>query len=419
MSDNSNRPDPGQEKDYDLEFREGRDISGRFSTPQKVLIGLQHTMAMLGATVLVPVITGLNVSATLFAVGVGTLIFHFFTKGRVPGFLGSSFAFIAPLLIAAETLSLQHAQAGIIGAGVVYVLVGLLVQWIGPERVAKVFPPIVTGPVIMVIGLGLAPVAMGMAGGHWGVAVLTLLAAVGITMFGKGIIKVVPILGGLVIGYIAAALLGLVDFSGIAQAPFIGLPGFTLPRFSPQVLLIVTPAAIVSVIEHIGDILAIGNTIDRDMKTDPGIAPTLYGGGVATIISGLLGGPSLTTYGENIGVLAITRVHATFVVSMGAIWAIVMAFIPKVEALIQSIPGPVIGGVSILLYGMIAAVGIRTLIEGKVSLIKPRNLIIASVILVIGVGGVAFTVVEGLELSAMVLAAVTGIILNQVLPQEA
>ncbi|POR05398.1 uracil/xanthine transporter [Alkalispirochaeta sphaeroplastigenens] len=376
-------------------------------------------MAMLGATVLVPVITGLNVSATLFAVGVGTLIFHFFTKGRVPGFLGSSFAFIAPLLIAAETLSLQHAQAGIIGAGVVYVLVGLLVQWIGPERVAKVFPPIVTGPVIMVIGLGLAPVAMGMAGGHWGVAVLTLLAAVGITMFGKGIIKVVPILGGLVIGYIAAALLGLVDFSGIAQAPFIGLPGFTLPRFSPQVLLIVTPAAIVSVIEHIGDILAIGNTIDRDMKTDPGIAPTLYGGGVATIISGLLGGPSLTTYGENIGVLAITRVHATFVVSMGAIWAIVMAFIPKVEALIQSIPGPVIGGVSILLYGMIAAVGIRTLIEGKVSLIKPRNLIIASVILVIGVGGVAFTVVEGLELSAMVLAAVTGIILNQVLPQEA
>ncbi|WP_018526960.1 uracil-xanthine permease family protein [Alkalispirochaeta alkalica] len=418
MSDNSNRPDPGQEKDYDLEFREGRDISDRFSTPQKVLIGLQHTMAMLGATVLVPVITGLNVSATLFAVGVGTLIFHFFTKGRVPGFLGSSFAFIAPLLIAAETLSLQHAQAGIIGAGVVYVLVGLLVQWIGPERVAKVFPPIVTGPVIMVIGLGLAPVAMGMSGDHWGVAVLTLLAAVGITMFGKGIIKVVPILGGLVIGYIAAALLGLVDFSGIAQAPFIGLPGFTLPRFSPQVLLIVTPAAIVSVIEHIGDILAIGNTIDRDMKTDPGIAPTLYGGGVATIISGLLGGPSLTTYGENIGVLAITRVHATFVVSMGAIWAIVMAFIPKVEALIQSIPGPVIGGVSILLYGMIAAVGIRTLIEGKVSLIKPRNLIIASVILVIGVGGVAFTVVEGLELSAMVLAAVTGIILNQVLPQE-
>ncbi|SIQ12430.1 uracil permease [Alkalispirochaeta americana] len=419
MSDNSNRPDPGQEKDYDLEFREGRDISGRFSTPQKVLIGLQHTMAMLGATVLVPVITGLNVSATLFAVGVGTLIFHFFTKGRVPGFLGSSFAFIAPLLIAAETLSLQHAQAGIIGAGIVYVLVGLLVQWIGPERVAKVFPPIVTGPVIMVIGLGLAPVAMGMAGGHWGVAVLTLLAAVGITMFGKGIIKVVPILGGLVIGYIAATFLGLVDFSGIAQASFIGLPGFTLPKFSPQVLLIVTPAAIVSVIEHIGDILAIGNTIDRDMKTDPGIAPTLYGGGVATIISGLLGGPSLTTYGENIGVLAITRVHATFVVSMGAIWAIVMAFIPKVEALIQSIPGPVIGGVSILLYGMIAGVGIRTLIEGKVSLIKPRNLIIASVILVIGVGGVAFTVVEGLELSAMVLAAVTGIILNQVLPQEA
>ncbi len=418
MSDDSRNTGPGPEKDFEQEFREGRDISYRFSTPQKVLIGLQHTMAMLGATVLVPVITGLNVSATLFAVGVGTLIFHFFTKGRVPGFLGSSFAFIAPLLIAAETLSLQHAQAGIIGAGVVYMLVGLLVQAIGPDRVAKIFPPIVTGPIIMVIGLGLAPVAMDMAGAHWGIALLTLLAAIGITMFGKGIIKVIPILGGLIIGYVGAIVVGLVDFSGIGEAAFIGLPGFPLPRFEWQVLLIVTPAAIVSIIEHIGDILAIGNTIDRDVKVDPGIHPTLYGGGVATMISGLLGGPSLTTYGENIGVLAITRVHATFVVSMGAVWAIVMAFIPKIEAFIQSIPGPVIGGVSILLYGMIAGVGIRTLVEAKVSLLIPRNLIIASVVLIIGVGGVAIEVFEGLELSAMVMAAVAGIVLQQVLPGE-
>ncbi len=419
MSDDPKTTGPGPEKDFEEEFREGRDISYRFSTPQKVLIGLQHTMAMLGATVLVPVITGLNVSATLFAVGVGTLIFHFFTKGRVPGFLGSSFAFIAPLLIAAETLSLQHAQAGIIGAGVVYMAVGLLVQSIGPERVAKIFPPIVTGPIIMVIGLGLAPVAMDMAGDHWGIALLTLLAAIGITMFGKGIIKVVPILGGLLIGYIGASIVGLVDFSGIGEASILGFPGFTAPRFDARVLLIVTPAAIVSVIEHIGDILAIGNTIDRDMKVDPGIHPTLYGGGVATMVSGLLGGPSLTTYGENIGVLAITRVHATFVVSMGAVWAIVMSFIPKVEALIQSIPGPVIGGVSILLYGMIAGVGIRTLVEAKVSLLKPRNLIIASVVLIIGVGGVALEPFEGLELSAMVLAALAGIILQQVLPESA
>ncbi len=418
MSDDPRNTGPGQGKDFEEEFREGRDISYRFSTPQKVLIGLQHTMAMLGATVLVPVITGLNVSATLFAVGVGTLIFHFFTKGRVPGFLGSSFAFIAPLLIAAETLSLQHAQAGIIGAGVVYIIVRLIVQAIGPDRVAKIFPPIVTGPIIMVIGLGLAPVAMDMAGGNWGIALVTLLAAIGITMFGKGIIKVIPILGGLIIGYVVASVAGLVDFSGIAEAGFVGLPGFTLPRFEWQILLIVTPAAIVSIIEHIGDILAIGNTIGRDTRVDPGIDPTLYGGGVATIISGLLGGPSLTTYGENIGVLAITRVHATFVVSMGAVWAIVMAFIPKVEAFITSIPGPVIGGVSILLYGMIAGVGIRTLVEGQVSLLKPRNLIIASVVLIIGVGGASLEVFEGLELSAMVLAAVAGIILQQVLPSQ-
>ena len=418
MADDSRSTGSEPQKGFEEEFREGRDISYRFSTPQKVLIGLQHTMAMLGATVLVPVITGLNVSATLFAVGVGTLIFHFFTKGRVPGFLGSSFAFIAPLLIAAETLSLRHAQAGIIGAGVVYMLVGLLVQAIGPDRVAKIFPPIVTGPIIMVIGLGLAPVAMDMAGGHWGIAILTLLAAIGITMFGRGIIKVIPILGGLVIGYIGAIAVGLVDFGAIGEAAIVGLPGFTLPRFEWQVLLIVTPAAIVSIIEHIGDVLAIGNTIGRDVKVDPGIDPTLYGGGVATMVSGLLGGPSLTTYGENIGVLAITRVHATFVVSMGAVWAIIMAFIPKIEAFIQSIPGPVIGGVSILLYGMIAGVGIRTLVEGRVSLLVPRNLIIASVVLIIGVGGVAIEVFEGLELSAMVMAAVAGIILQQALPGE-
>lgn len=418
MSDDPTKSGSGPKKDFEEEFKAGRDISYRFSTPQKVLLGLQHTLAMLGATILVPILTGLNVSATLFAVGVGTLIFHLFTKGKVPGFLGSSFAFIAPLIIASEQLSLRHAQAGIIGAGVVYIVVGLIIQAIGPNRVAKIFPPIVTGPIIMVIGLGLAPIAMEQASAHWGAAALTLIAALSFSIFGKGLLKVIPILGGLVIGYIIAALFGLVDFSPVTEASVVGLPGFTLPQFDWRILLIVTPAAIVSIIEHIGDILAIGNTIDKDLKVDPGLDPTLYGGGVATMISGLLGGPSLTTYGENIGVLAITRIHATFVVSMGAIWAIIMSFIPAIEALIGSIPDPVLGGVSTLLYGMIAAVGIRTLVEGRVSLLVPRNLIIASVVLIIGVGGISMEVFEGFELSAMVIAAVVGIVLQQVLPAQ-
>ncbi|TVQ25611.1 MAG: uracil permease [Spirochaetaceae bacterium] len=392
------------------------DISARFSTTQKVFIGLQHTLAMLGATVLVPVLTGLNVSATLFAVGVGTLLFHFFTNRRVPGFLGSSFAFIAPIIIAADRLSLRHAQAGIIGAGIVYILVGYLVQIAGPDRVRKVFPAVVTGPVIMVIGLGLAPVAISSAQANWLIAGLTLLAVIAISIFAKGFLKVIPILLGLVVGYVSAMLAGIVDYTPIAEAAWVGLPGFTLPIFSWEVLLIVTPAAIVSIIEHIGDILAIGNTIGQDTTKDPGLPPTLYGGGVATIVSGFLGGPSLTTYGENIGVLALTGIYSTFVVSMGAVWAVLMAFIPKVEGIIISIPDPVIGGVSILLYGMIAAVGIRTLIENRVNLLAARNLIIVSAVLIIGVGGVAIEVFQGFELSAMVLAAVTGIVLHQVLP---
>ncbi len=395
------------------------DVSTRFSTTQKVFIGLQHTFAMLGATVLVPVLTGLNVSATLFAVGAGTLIFHLFTNRRIPGFLGSSFAFIAPIIIAADRLSLRHAQAGIIGAGIVYIVVGYLVQIAGADRVRKVFPAVVTGPVIMVIGLGLAPVAISNAQGNWLIAALTLLAVIVISMFARGFLKVIPILLGLIVGYVAAMLAGVVDYTPITQAAWVGLPGFTLPIFSWEVFLIVTPAAIVSIIEHIGDILAIGNTIGRDTTRDPGLPRTFYGGGIATMLSGFLGGPSLTTYGENIGVLAITGIYSTFVVSMGAVWAIVMSFIPKVEGMILSIPGPVIGGVSILLYGMIAAVGIRTLMENRVNLLDPRNLIIVSAILIIGVGGVAIEVFEGFEISAMVISAVTGIVLNWILPRTA
>ncbi|MGM0381813.1 MAG: uracil-xanthine permease family protein [bacterium] len=394
------------------------DISCEFNTFQKIFLGLQHTLAMFGATVLVPILTGLNVSATLFAVGAGTLIFHLFTRGKVPGFLGSSFAFIAPLTLVGELegLTLRHAQAGIIGAGIVYILVGIIVQLIGPDNVAKIFPPVVTGPIIMVIGLGLAPTGIKMASGHWPVAVITLIVTVIFAVFGRGFLQVIPILLGLIAGYVAAVSAGLINFEIVKEASWVGVPGFTWPLFNWKVFLIVTPAAIVSIVEHIGDVLAIGSTIGRDIRQDPGLDPTLYGGGVATIVSGLLGGPSLTTYGENIGVLALTGVYSTFVVSMGALWAIIFSFIPKIEAGIKVIPDPVIGGVSVLLYGMIAAIGLRTVVDNEVDLTLSRNLIIASIILVLGVGIDDIVVMEGVKMSGMVIAAISGIILHQLLP---
>jgi len=398
------------------EYSSGTDLSSNFSRPQQVLLGLQHTLAMFGACILVPILTGLNISVTLFVAGAGTLIFHWFTKGKVPGFLGSSFAFVAPLIIAVETMGVEYAQGGVIAAGIIYLLVGFIIQKMGPDMVSKVFPPVVTGPIIMIIGLGLAPIGMNMASEHYVIAAITLGTTVVFNIWGKGFMKVVPIVAGLVVGYLASLALGLVDFSGVSQASMIGMPGFTMPKFSMAAILLVAPAAIVSLLEHIGDVLAIGSTIGRDVKQDPGIAPTFYGGGVASILSGLLGGPSLTTYGENIGVLALTRIYATFVVSMGACWAILLAFIPKVEAIILTIPVPVIGGVSVLLYGMIGAVGIRTVVENKVNFVKTRNLIVASVILVLGVGGGSF-VVGGVELSGMVVAAVTGVVLNLLLPE--
>ncbi|MCC5910723.1 MAG: uracil permease [Clostridiaceae bacterium] len=405
-----------EEEIQENEYSSGTDLSGNFSRTQQVFLGLQHTLAMFGACILIPILTGLNISVTLFAAGAGTLIFHWFTKGKVPGFLGSSFAFVAPLILAVETMGVEYAQGGVIGAGIIYLIVGYIIQKMGPDKVSKVFPPVVTGPIIMIIGLGLAPIGIMMASDHYIVAFITLATAVIFNIWGKGFMKVIPVVAGLVVGYIAALAVGLVDFSAVGEASIIGVPGFTMPKFSMAAILLVTPAAIVSLLEHIGDVLAIGSTIGRDVKRDPGIAPTFYGGGVASILSGFVGGPSLTTYGENIGVLALTRIYATFVVSMGACWAIALAFIPKVEALILTIPMAVIGGVSVLLYGMIGAVGVRTVVENKVNFVKTRNLIVASVILVIGVGAESFDV-AGIELSGMVVAAVSGVILNLILPE--
>ena len=399
-------------------FAAEADLSANFSKGQQVLLGLQHTLAMFGATVLVPLLTGLSVSVTLFSVGVGTLIFHFVTKFKVPAFLGSSFAFIAPLAACVTGMGVAYAQGGVIVAGIVYFIVGFAMQLLGDERVAQLFPPVVTGPIIMVIGLGLAPTGVKMASSNWTIALITLGTALIVNIFGKGLLKVIPVVIALVVGYSASIAFGLIDFSGVGQASLFGLPGFTLPKFSGNALLLVAPAAIVSCLEHIGDILAIGSTVDKDFRKDPGLPATFYGGGFATLVSGFLGGPSLTTYGENTGVLALTKVYATFVVSCGACWAIAMSFIPKVEAIIYTIPESVIGGISVLLYGMIAGIGVRTVVENQVNLMKTKNLLVASVILVLGIGGATINIGE-VHVSSMVIAAVAGIVLNLVIPEKA
>src|SRR6056297_2733067 len=397
-----------------------RDVSN-LPKSQAIFLGLQHALAMFGATILVPILTGLHVSVALFTAGVGTWLFHFITKKKVPAYLGSSFAFIAPIALVIE----QHggipaAQGGIIFAGIIYAIVAFIIYKVGPSLIKRIFPPIVTGPVIMTIGLILAPVAIDMAGGstlNVVVAVASLLGAIIAAIFAKGFLKIVPIIVGLVTGYIVAIIVGIVDFSPVMQNAWLGLPEFTVPVFKMRAITIIAPVAIVSMVEHVGDILAISETIGkgRELVTDPGIHRTMAGDGVATAIAGIFGGPPNTTYGENTGVLALTKVYDPIVMRIAATFAIVMAVVPKFGGFIETITQPVIGGISILLFGMIATIGVRTLVENQTDLKISRNLIIAATTLVLGLGGAALQI-WGLEFSGMALAAVVGIVLNQVLP---
>lgn len=389
------------------------------SPREELVVGVQHLIAMFGATILVPLLTGLSVSVALFASGLGTMVFHYLTKNKVPAYLGSSFAFIAPITVALNNGSIGSAQTGIIGAGIVYVLASFAITKIGKEKILKVFPPIVTGPIIMIIGLYLADVAIDQASSHYGVALITLLAAVVTVMWGKGLWEIVPIITGVIVGYIAAVGFGLVDLSSVAEANWLGLPEFSAPAFNINALVIIAPVALVSIIEHVGDVLAISETIGkgRGLAKDPGVNRTMLGDGVATIIAGLVGAPPNTTYGENIGVLNITGVYKTRVVKVAAVLAIILSFIPKITEVIQSIPESVVGGISILLFGMIASVGIKTLIDNKVDFRKSRNLVISSTVLVIGLGGAVIEFGQ-VEFSGMALAAVVGILLHLILPKE-
>ena len=389
-----------------------------------LLVGMQHLLAMFGATILVPILTGFPVSVALFTSGLGTLVFHYITDNEVPAYLGSSFAFIAPLsLVIASYGGVSSALGGIIVAGFVYLLVAWFVKSLGLEVVRKLFPPVVTGPVIIIIGLSLAPIAIGQIGSSFSgvfVALATLISAIVVVLYTKGFMKIVPVLVGLVVGYVLSLVLGLVDTSLIADSSWIGLPSFVFPTFNASAILIIAPVAIVSIIEHIGDMLAISETIgktDPDLLEKPGLHRTLAGDGVATVIAGFLGGPANTTYGENIGVLALTRVFDPLVMKIGAVFAILISFVPKVEGLILSIPDPVIGGISILLFGMITAIGIRTLVKAGTDLQKSRNLVIVSVVLVIGLGGATVSF-GSIELSSMALAGLIGVLMSYFLPEE-
>ena len=410
------------------------------SAGKLALLGIQHVFAMFGATVLVPMLTGMSPAVALFCAGVGTWIFHLCTGRKVPTVLGSSFAFIAAIQGAAQICSdnaeigtdaylaaLPYATGGIIVAGALYLVLALLVRLVGAERVRSFFPPIVTGPVVTIIGLMLAPSAINNittqigtvnVGLNWLVAAVAVAAIFVTSLFAKGLFKLVPILIGIIVGYVAAICCGMVDFTTIAQAPWLDLPPFFLPKFDMRAIGLVAPIAIVTFVEHIGDVTASSAVVGKDFIKDPGLHRTLMGDGLATMFAGLVGGPANTTYSENTGVLAATKNYNPLTLEIAACFAILISFLGKFAALITSMPGPVIGGVSIVLYGMIAAVGLRTLVENQVDFTKTRNLLIAAVMLVLGLGADKAITIGGVAISGVALAAVLGIILNKILPEK-
>ncbi len=408
-------------------------------TGKTLVLGLQHMFAMFGATVTVPLITGLDIGTTLLMAGLGTLLFHLITGGKVPAFLGSSFAFLGGYAAitglagteGCETMTkaqlLPYACLGVACSGLVYLVLAGLIKAFGIKKVMRCFPPIVTGPIIIAIGLGLAPVAVGSCKANWTLA-LTALAVIGIcNIWGRGMIKIIPILIGLAVSYILAVCLGAVDFSAVKEAAWIGLPvhkaqtilgvDFANTGLITSAIIAIVPIALATIMEHIGDISAISSTVGKDFIKAPGLHRTLTGDGLATTFASVFGGPANTTYGENTGVLALSRVFNPVVIRVAAVFAILLSFCPKFAALISTIPGPIVGGISFVLYGMISAVGIRNLVENKVDFSKPRNLIIAAVILVTALGGVTIPLgSKGAALTPLALASLAGIILNAIFP---
>ncbi len=423
--------------------------ASQLGIPKMLILGLQHLFAMFGATILVPILVnnyfegqGLSIQVTLFFAGIGTLFFHLCSKFKVPAFLGSSFAFLGGFHTVANLNTgifknmtmgekLPYACGGIVVAGLLYLILAIVIRMVGIKKVMKFLPPVVTGPIIICIGLSLAPSAITNASQNWLLAIIALVVVIVFNIWGKGIFRILPILMGVVISYLCAVVFNalgmtnadgsaILDFAAVNEAAWVGLPDFFICKFNISAILVMAPIAIATMMEHIGDMSAISATVGEDLVTDPGLHRTLIGDGLATSISALFGGPANTTYGENTGVLELSKVHDPKVIRLAALYAIVLSFIPKMADIIGTMPSAIVGGISFMLYGMISAIGIRNVVENHVDFTHSRNLIIAAVILVCGLGfsdGLTFTVGNtDITLTSLAIAAIAGIILNAIIP---
>ena len=417
------------------------DVNEKPPIAKWIILALQHVFAMFGATILVPILVNsaagevvLTIPVALVTSGIGTLIYILCTKGKSPVYLGSSFAFIAPLAAAFVKGGISGAMTGVMAVGLIYVIFAIIIKFAGKNWLDKILPPVVIGPMIMIIGLGLAPSAISQIGLGTGVdidwrgvavAVVTFLTTAIVMVRAKGFIKIIPFLIGIVTGYILAIILGLVDFTPVLEASFFSMPSFIIPfvSYMPNfsALLTIAPIALVTMAEHIGDHTALGTIIGKDLLKDPGLDRTLLGDGIATFVAGLFGGPANTTYGENTSVVGMTKVASVWVIGLAAIFAICLGFLGKFTALVSTIPNPVLGGVSLLLYGFIAVNGLKVLIQNQIDFGKSKNVVVASSMLVLGLGGAAISIVSGdlsITISGMSLAAIIGILLNLFLPAE-
>ena len=395
-------------------------MTQELSASRKTIVGVQFLFVAFGSTVLVPLLVGLDPATALFTAGIGTFIFHLVTKGQVPIYLGSSFAFIAPIISASKQWGMPGTIAGIAGVALVYFLMSALIKWQGRKLLDTLFPPVVIGPVIILIGLSLSPAAVNMAKENWLLAFISLISAILVLVFGRGLVKLVPVVIGIVVGYIVALCMGLIDLSAVATAPWFALPPmiahFQLPQFAWEPFVFMIPVAIAPVIEHIGDVYVVGAVAEKDFVKDPGLHRTMLGDGLACLFASFVGGPPVTTYSEVTGAMQITHVTHPHVIRIAAGTAIVFSVIGKLSALLQSIPSAVLGGIMLLLFGSIASVGVQNLINHKVDLNQTRNIIIVSVTLTMGIGGAVLTF-GTFSISGIGLSAVVGVLLNLLLPK--
>ncbi len=391
------------------------------TTSRKTIVGVQFLLVAFGSTVLVPLLVGLDPATALFTAGIGTFIFHLVTKGKVPIFLGSSFAFIAPIISASQQWGMSGTIAAIVGVALVYFIMSALIKWQGRKFLERLFPPVVIGPVIILIGLSLSPAAVNMAKENWILAFISLITAIVVLAFGKGLAKLVPVIIGIIVGYVVALCLEVVDFSVVAAAPWFALPDgiahFQLPQFAWEPFLFMIPVAVAPVIEHIGDVYVVSAVAKKDFVKDPGLHRTMLGDGLACLFASFFGGPPVTTYSEVTGAMQITRVTHPQVIRIAAGTAVVFSVIGKLSALLQSIPSAVLGGIMLLLFGSIASVGVQHLIQNKVDMNQTRNIIIISVTLTMGIGG-AILHFGSFSISGIGLSAIIGVLLNLFIPKE-